>query len=287
MFRDRYRKEMDRLSPQPERLQELSGQMEKIASSKKAGHRYGWKRPVATAALFAVICAGVLAAPYYLPDRQGGGVSTANQFSIVAYASGNSQDKTAISSDAKLVFPSGSIKRGGKLVTYTDENGEQKSIYNDTVFEQQGGLCVMGENILSVTYTSESGELHYFDAAMFESMRRNGQLKTKEVPSDDGTVLVELEETEEPPYFRTGKTVTATYSPEIGQDSLNVDWFLPEALEIASSNIPLQYEDLPSDTITVTVTFTDGQTMTKTIQISFQEDGSFLGELLDNDTKGE
>lgn len=61
---------------------------------------------------------------------------------------------------------------------------------------------------------------------------------------------------------------------------LQTSWIPSESKKAASQYPPIPFEELPGDIITIQVTFTDGQTVTKKVGISFNAEGYAIAELL-------
>lgn len=75
-----------------------------------------------------------------------------------------------------------------------------------------------------------------------------------------------------PPYFKEGLVVKAAQGKVI-------NWSPDSAMGILKKDGNIPYEDLPVDTITVSAEFKNGDTVTKTIKLSFNKDGNVIGEL--------
>ncbi|MDD2569134.1 MAG: hypothetical protein PHQ49_05765 [Clostridia bacterium] len=108
----------------------------------------------------------------------GGGFIASNLnkpiFTIIAFANDNGGECVNIEESARVELPFGKISRGERH-SYVDETG--KTIYNYDVGFEYGGISVTGDNIFSVTYASETGELRFFDSVMEKQMNDEGKIK--------------------------------------------------------------------------------------------------------------
>lgn len=98
-------------------------------------------------------------------------------FTTVAFANENSSKWVNIEEEAQVILPFGKISRGEKN-TYLDETGRAITNYDAGFLD--GGISVKGENIATVDYTSQAGELRYHDAVISRQMEEAGEIKVCE-----------------------------------------------------------------------------------------------------------
>jgi len=82
------------------------------------------------------------------------------------------------------------------------------------------------------------------------------------------------------PFIQRGKEVTATFYEKHGTKSFDVSWSPWYAIDMVSEDKPIDFADLPSDDITVTVHFTNGKTETKQLKFSFDSSGDLIAEVI-------
>jgi len=200
-------------------------------------------------------------------------------------------------------FEHGSISVEGKKissVTYKCEKGEL--YYFDSVMKKQMEkdgkikVCEFTAPVAIVTY--KEGKANSFDRLWNEGYFDNIK---KEYFQDKSTNLsdyrVQFGQTGEQmkkglwriviyykfengyPFEQRGKEVTATYYEERGSRSFEAGWSPRYALDIVSEYKPINFADLPSDTITVTVHFTNGKTATRQLNLSFDCYGNLIAEI--------
>ena len=75
-----------------------------------------------------------------------------------------------------------------------------------------------------------------------------------------------------PRYAKEGKTL------EVKAGS-KVSWGPEKAMEVLSTTDSVKYEELPGDTVTVTVKFIGGEIATQTVYLSFDKEGNVIGEI--------
>lgn len=73
---------------------------------------------------------------------------------------------------------------------------------------------------------------------------------------------------------KTGKTITVKASEAIRWSPSG------EVIQALTANTPVNFSELEEDTVTVTAKFTDGQTLSKTIILSYDNDGYLCAKLL-------
>lgn len=263
-----------------------------------------------------------------------------NMFTLVAYATENSnsknssngssikqETKTVLNPNVRVQIPFGKIQRG-KYNTFLYENGKR---YEGYEVNFGGGLVFVcnGENIESVTYTSLTGKLRYFDVDLLKEMEAKGDLRICKIPvsgsklnpegsfenvkkvfyqmwsngeldeyknkyfagknidlddysigfsgtSGNWFLVISNKENESYPYkegpYKEGPTVVA-------KSGRSVDWEPTKAIDMVMAYAPLNNEELPGDTVTVTAKFTDGQKLTQTISLSFDKEGNIIAEV--------
>ena len=84
------------------------------------------------------------------------------------------------------------------------------------------------------------------------------------------------------PFVQRGKEVTPRFYEKRGMKSFDVNWSPWYALERVSKDRPIDFAELPSDDITITVHFTNGKTATQRLNFSFDSDGNLIAEVMDN-----
>jgi len=74
------------------------------------------------------------------------------------------------------------------------------------------------------------------------------------------------------PYEQEGNTIEVKANENIG-------WSPTKAMKVLASSDQFKYEELPGDTLTVTAKFVGGETITQTINLSFDKEGKVIGEI--------
>ncbi|HBC96862.1 MAG TPA: hypothetical protein DC034_08740 [Clostridium sp.] len=161
-------------------------------------------------------------------------------FSLVAFADDSDSQHVDIAENAQIILPFGKISRGNRHF-YLDETG--KKVYTYDVGFDSGGISVKGKNISSVKYTSVAGELQYFVSS------------------------------------QQGKEITTTFHEELGNKSFDVYWNPWHAIDIISEYGSTDFVNLPEDNITITVFFTNGRSITKHLQLSFNKEGNLIAKV--------
>lgn len=82
------------------------------------------------------------------------------------------------------------------------------------------------------------------------------------------------------PFIQRGKKVTTYFYDELGNKSFNVNWAPWYAIDEVSRDKLINYEDLPTDNITITVNFASGKTQTKQLKLSFDTDGNLNAQVI-------
>lgn len=82
------------------------------------------------------------------------------------------------------------------------------------------------------------------------------------------------------PFIQRGKEVTANSYEEYGAEPFDTHWSPWYAIDMVSEDKPINYADLPSENITITVHFTNGKTETKQLKLSFSSDGNLIAEVI-------
>lgn len=203
-------------------------------------------------------------------------------------------------------FEHGNISVEGtniSFVTYNCEKGEL--YYHDSVMEKQMEkdgkikVCEFTAPVAMVTY--KEGEANSFERlwneGYFDNIKKE-YFKNKSTNLSD--YRVQFGQTGEEmkkglwgiiiyykfengyPFEQHGKEVTATYYEERGSRSLEAGWSPWYALDMVSEYNPINFADLPSDTITVTVHFTNGKTATRQLNLSFDRYGNLIAECRNN-----
>lgn len=171
--------------------------------------------------------------------------SANNFFTITAYAKDNNNNEKKIDLSENQI-----AKTDVKIELVKGETG----VYDTVVTETQSAFCVEGKDIKTVTYSAEKGTFDY------QSLYGNDfNVKENEVEYDGSkpyATKITIDNLDE------NEAIELFYSPE-------------EAISILlkSKNPNYDYTTLPSDTLTIFVTFNDGSTAEKQIKTSFDKDG--------------
>ena len=321
MFRKRYKKDFDSITPDPDVIDNLSEKLKSHASKKYP--RIGKELIAAAVAVCLLMSGGLMTRNFHEPS-----------FTMVAFADDNSDDKVYIDENSSVVLPFGKISRGEKH-SYIDKHGKTVCSY-DSGFEH-GSISIEGEGISSVTYACKMGEFSYYDSVMKKRMEDEGKIHIcdftvpvkiippgkdmdatferlwneryfddikKEYFQDKSTDISDYEvqfgQTGEQlekgiwrveishkfengyPFIQRGKEITAAFYEERGIKSFDAHWSPWYALDTVSEDKPIDFADLPSDDITVTVHFTNGKTATKQLKFSFDSNGNLIAEVVKN-----
>jgi hypothetical protein len=208
-----------------------------------------------------------------------------SSFTMIAYAGGieestvDSGNIVEISEDSSIELPFGRIERYGGPIETTDDNGNKVNRYNANFTDLNNGngtFSIQGEDILSVTYTSEKGLLSYTDQVMME--QDPGYIKALQTAAEKNQKLVLIPANA--PYDQSGQKITPKYYPELGARSFAVDWAPFYATEILSEDGEISPADLPHDRITIEVTLKNKQQVVKVMDLSFAADGHVVAKML-------
>lgn len=145
-----------------------------------------------------------------------------------------------ITENAQAILPFGKISRGNQNF-YLDETGNK--VYTYDVGFDSGGISVRGNNISSVKYTSVAGELQYFVSS------------------------------------QQGKEITTTFYKELGNKSFDVYWIPWHVIDIVSEKGDVDFINLPKDNVTITVSFTNGKSIIKHLELSFNKEGNLIAKV--------
>ncbi len=313
MFRKRYKEDFNSITPSPELVDDLA---EKLKSNSEKKHPRIVKPLVAAVVALCLLTGGSLLTQNLNPT-----------FTMVAFADDNGGEKANIKENAKAVLPFGKISRGEKY-SYLDETG--KMIYGYEVGFHRGSISVEGENITSVKYTCERGELVHHDSVMEKQMEAEFEISVCEftipveiIPAgsredmggaferlwnegyfdnikqqyfqdkstDIADYQVQFAKQKEDiwsveilwyPFIQRGKEVTVNFYEELGTESFDIHWAPWYAIDIVSEDKPIDFADLPSENITITVHFANGKMETKQLKLSFDSDGNLIAEVIGN-----
>jgi hypothetical protein len=105
--------------------------------------------------------------------------------------------------------------------------------------------------------------------------------KGDQISREEWTVHIEHDYKGKYPFEQRGKTVTVQYYKQRGDKSLAVSWCPWKALDLASQYRPLRFSQLPGDTITITVSFINGQTTTRVLHLSYDDSGKLFAQMED------
>ena len=191
-------------------------------------------------------------------------------FQLVAYAAENGDQYVEIEENTKITLPFGKISRG-KRHLYQDETGKEIDKY-DVGFEY-GTISIRGDNISHVKYTSHMGDLWCFDLDVAKQRRLPEKDEVKHVPTIEMIGNVDT-------FLQRGKEIITNYHEEFGVESFDVNWVPWYAIDMASENEALNYAYLPSDSIIIEVHFKNGKSTVKQLQLSFNDDGDLIAEVI-------
>ena len=191
-------------------------------------------------------------------------------FSLVAFADESDSQYVDIAENAQVMLPFGKISRGNQHF-YLDETG--KKVYTYDVGFDSGGISVKGDNISSVKYTSDMGELTFFDSIAAKQMSQPEQDE-----SQKSKIMVHVLE-DSGSFVKVGKEIITNFHAELGEKSFNVNWSPWYAIDIVSEDGTVNFADLPSDNITIEVHFTNGKSITKHLQLSFNKEGNLIAKI--------
>lgn len=171
--------------------------------------------------------------------------SSSNFFTITAYA------KDSKNHEKKIDLSENKIAETDiKLELIKGESG----IYDTVITETHSTFCIEGKDIETVSYYAERGAFNY------QSLNGNDfSVKRNEVEYDSSK-----------PY---ASEITIEYLGE--KEAMEVFYSPQEAISVLleTKNSEFDYTTLPSDTLTISVTFKDGSTAEAQIKTSFDKDG--------------
>ncbi|XID91460.1 hypothetical protein ACF3MZ_23535 [Paenibacillaceae bacterium WGS1546] len=199
------------------------------------------------------------------------GDSTPLSFTMMAYAAEKDDSKILISEGTQVVLPFGRLVRDQAI---PQDDGTTR--YN-TYLAGSHFFAVSGDNIKSVTYTSELGELTYTDIIMRDKDPEYIRARNEAKPMPGGGSVMVLQGSR--PYEQKGHKVTAVYYKELGDQSLGVEWRPWYVSMEMAKDANVNPADFPREKITVAVTFDNGQVVTRTLYVSFETDGTLVAEL--------
>jgi hypothetical protein len=258
MFRKEYKKDFNSVTPDINLIEKTKQRLNNNTVKKHSGIQ---KRFVAAAvAICFLIGVGFMTSNLTKPA-----------FALVAFADDGGGQIINIEGNTQVILPFGKISRGDRHF-YLDETGEK--IYAYDVGFDSGGISVKGDNISSVKYTSDMGELTFFDSIAAKQMsqpKQDEKQKSKimlHVLEDSGS------------FVKVGKEIITNFHAELGEKSFDVNWSPWYAIDIVSEDGPVSFADLPSDNITIEVHFKDGKIMTKHLKLSFNNDGNLIAEII-------
>ncbi|MDF9841620.1 MULTISPECIES: hypothetical protein [unclassified Paenibacillus] len=209
-----------------------------------------------------------------------------SSFTVIAYADGiedatiASGNMVLITGDSSIELPFGAIGRDSGPIETTDEDGNKVISYNTNytnLSPGNGTFSLQGENILSVTYTSEKGLLTYTDYELM--MQDKNYIKAQQAAAEKNQKLV-LTDLLNAPYYQSGQTVTPKYYPELGDRSFAVDWAPFYATKMLSEDGDVSPANLPHDRITIKVTLKNKEQVVKIMDLSFAADGSVVAKMI-------
>lgn len=262
MFRKQYKKDFDSIIPDADYVDNM---VEGIIEYPK---RNRFKKPTRLVAAVVAIC--LLVGGGFLANHL-----TEPTFIMMAYAHDNGDTGVNIEENTSVVLPFGKLSRGERH-SYVNETGEKMYSY-DVGFED-GGISIIGDNISSVTYTSNRGELQYFDSLLAKKMIDEKKADNNKPNSSEKVELIAFDDSHL--LMQSGQKITKVFQEELGTKSFNVDWIPWYAIDIVSEDRPIDFADLPADIITIKVSFTNGKEISKQLQLTFNSDGDLLAEVI-------
>lgn len=173
-------------------------------------------------------------------------------FTIIAYASDDAEKKSAIKLDENNInlFDS-------KISVSPDEYGNWE-VHSSA----DGAIDVLAENISEVTFKCENGGFSYLDSPLIEHMKSMD--KNFEVTHDNFSNYH---------YSPDTKEFTAkTYDEDDVIQCIN--YFPVGATDYLLINPQTEFSNLPADNIYITVKFKSGESVTKQLRVSFNEEGN-------------
>lgn len=216
----------------------------------KSERKHNVAKIIAAAACLALLISGIFGGNAISEKMKS---SKANIFSVTAYAVDERNAETkivlngtkAVNSDLQMKI----IKSG---------TGSGYAVECNT----NAGFRVEGKDIKTVTYSAGRGSFSY------QSIKGN----------DFGDVTTEFtsgsEKSEERKPYATKTTINDIGKNEVIELYYNPDEAIDKILEAQSADF--DFSSLPTDTVTISVEFTNGEKGEKSIQISFNEDGCML-----------
>lgn len=199
------------------------------------------------------------------------GGSTPLSFAMVAYAADQDSSKITILEGTRVELPFGKLIRDQAI---PQDDGTTR--YN-TYLKGSNYFTVSGDNIKSVTYTSELGKLTYTDIIMRESDPEYIRARSEATQTPGGGSIMVLQSHR--PYEQKGNQVTAVYYQELGDQSLAVNWRPWYVSNEMASDPDVNPADFPREKITIAVSFNNGQVVTRMLYLSFENDGTLVAEL--------
>lgn len=257
MIRKKYKEDFDSFTPDIGLVENTIERLRNVRTKKSSGIQ---KVFVAVAAAICLLVGGIFMTNNL--NKPG--------FNLVAFAVDNGDQYVEIQENIKVTLPFGKISRG-KQHFYQDETG--KKTYKYDVGFEHGTISVRGDNISYVKYTSNMGELRCFDLNAAKQMGRLEQDEEKHGPTIQ--VIGNIDS-----IMQRGKEIIANYHEEFGAESFDVNWVPWYAIDMASEDGTLNFADLPSDSITIEVHFTNGKSTAKQLQLSFNNDGNLIAEII-------
>ncbi|CAG7643856.1 hypothetical protein ACFQI7_08915 [Paenibacillus allorhizosphaerae] len=192
-------------------------------------------------------------------------------FTMVAYAADMDGSRTLILEGTQVELPFGRLIRD-QAIPQADGTTRYNTYLNGSNY-----FSVSGDNIKSVTYISELGELTYTDIIMRDAdpeyIRARNEAK---LMPGVGSIMVQSGPLS---YEQKGNKVTAVYYKEWGDQSLAVRWQPWYVSMKMAANADINPADFPHEKITVTVSFDNEKIVTRTLYLSFTTDGTLIAEL--------
>ncbi len=259
MFRKKYKNSFNSITPDITLIRDTAQKLDNGPSKRPSGIRQIF---VAAVAAICLLMGGLFMTSNHLDKPV---------FTLVAFAADNGDQYVKIEENIKVTLPFGKISRGDRHSRF-DETGKETYKY-DVGFEH-GNISVRGDHISYVKYTSNVGELRFFDSIAAKQMwqseldEQQKQGVRLHVLKDGGS------------FMQVGKEITTNFHAELGAESFDVNWVPWYAIDIASEDGSINFADLPSDNITIEVHFANGKSTTKQLQLSFNNDGNLIAEII-------
>lgn len=245
---------IEEIKPDPYMKTRISA---KISEQRNTPKNYVWKKAAAALLAFVFILGGAGGFYQYYNHNNMINITsettnnTALDFTIIAYASDDTDKKSAVKLDENTINLFNS-----KISIGLDEYGNWE-VHSSA----DGAIDIIAEDISEVTFKSENGGFIYMDNPLIEYMKSID--KNFEVTPDNFNH-----------YYYSSDTKEFTAKTYDEDDVIQwVNYFPLGATDYLLNNPYTKFSDLPADTIYITVKFRSGESVTKHLQVSFNDEG--------------